>query len=95
MKEKVRSTILIGEMAERIARDWADATKCELANSLADAVERAHATAKSGEVVLFSPGTSSFDMFKSYADRGDQFRALVQALPAAASRSDAGAALPQ
>jgi UDP-N-acetylmuramoylalanine--D-glutamate ligase len=52
-----------------------------LASSLADAVERAHANAKPGEVVLFSPGTSSFDMFKSYADRGDQFRALVQALP--------------
>ncbi len=81
VKEKVRSTILIGEMAERIARDWNGAVKTELATSLADAVERAHATAKSGEVVLFSPGTSSFDMFKSYADRGDQFRALVQALP--------------
>jgi UDP-N-acetylmuramoylalanine--D-glutamate ligase len=81
VKEKVRSTILIGEMAERIARDWGDAVKTELATSLADAVERARATAKSGEVVLFSPGTSSFDMFKSYADRGDQFRALVQALP--------------
>ena len=81
VKEKVRSTILIGEMAERIARDWDGAVKTELATSLADAVERAHATAKSGEVVLFSPGTSSFDMFKSYADRGDQFRSLVQALP--------------
>ena len=81
VKEKVRATILIGEMAERIARDWDGAVKTELATSLADAVDRAHATAKSGEVVLFSPGTSSFDMFKSYADRGDQFRALVQALP--------------
>jgi len=81
VKEKVRSTILIGEMADRIARDWDGAVKTELAASLADAVDRAHATAKSGEVVLFSPGTSSFDMFKSYADRGDQFRALVQALP--------------
>jgi UDP-N-acetylmuramoylalanine--D-glutamate ligase len=81
VKEKVRSTILIGEMAERIARDWDGAVKTDLATSLADAVDRAHATAKSGEVVLFSPGTSSFDMFKSYADRGDQFRALVQALP--------------
>ena len=81
VKEKVRSTILIGEMAERIARDWKDIVKSERAASLADAVARAHATAKSGEVVLFSPGTSSFDMFKSYADRGDQFRALVQALP--------------
>jgi UDP-N-acetylmuramoylalanine--D-glutamate ligase len=81
VKEKVRSTILIGEMAERIARDWDGIVKSEIAHSLADAVERAHATAKSGEVVLFSPGTSSFDMFKSYADRGDQFRALVQAIP--------------
>ena len=81
VSEKVRATILIGEMAERIARDWKSAVPCEIANSLADAVERAHAIAKPGEVVLFSPGTSSFDMFKSYADRGDQFRALVHALP--------------
>ncbi|HJW39015.1 MAG TPA: UDP-N-acetylmuramoyl-L-alanine--D-glutamate ligase [Candidatus Udaeobacter sp.] len=81
VKEKVRSTILIGEMADSIRRSWGSAVECEIANSLADAVERAHARAKHGEVVLFSPGTSSFDMFKSYADRGDQFRALVQALP--------------
>ena len=81
VKEKVRSTILIGEMADSIRRSWRGAVECEIANSLADAVERAHASAKHGEMVLFSPGTSSFDMFKSYADRGDQFRALVQALP--------------
>jgi UDP-N-acetylmuramoylalanine--D-glutamate ligase len=81
VKEKAQSTILIGEIAESIRRSWSSAVECEIANSLADAVERAHASAKHGEVVLFSPGTSSFDMFKSYADRGDQFRALVQALP--------------
>jgi len=81
VKEKVKSIVLIGEMAERIARDWGGQMPCEIAGSLADAVERAHNAAKSGDVVLFSPGTSSFDMFKSYADRGDQFRALVHALP--------------
>jgi UDP-N-acetylmuramoylalanine--D-glutamate ligase len=81
VKEKVRSTILIGEMAENIRRSWDGAVESEIATSLADAVERAHARAKPGEMVLFSPGTSSFDMFKSYADRGDQFRALVRALP--------------
>jgi len=81
VKEKVRSTILIGEMAESISRSWNGAVECEIANSLANAVERAHAGARPGEVVLFSPGTSSFDMFKSYGDRGDQFRALVRALP--------------
>jgi UDP-N-acetylmuramoylalanine--D-glutamate ligase len=79
--EKVRATVLIGEMADRICRDWSGAVECQIAHSLADAVERAHRTAKPGETVLFSPGTSSFDMFKSYADRGDQFRALVHALP--------------
>ncbi len=79
--EKVRAVVLIGEMAERISRDWSGTVPCEIADSLADAVERAHALARPGETVLFSPGTSSFDMFKSYADRGDQFRALVQALP--------------
>jgi len=81
IEEKVKSTILIGEMAESIRRSWSGAARSDIANSLADAVERAHAVAGPGEVVLFSPGTSSFDMFKSYADRGDQFRALVQALP--------------
>jgi UDP-N-acetylmuramoylalanine--D-glutamate ligase len=81
VSEKARSVILIGEMATRICQDWQGALPCEIAVSLADAVERAHALAEAGEVVLFSPGTSSFDMFKSYADRGDQFRALVQALP--------------
>ncbi len=81
VKEKARSTILIGEMAESIRRSWSGAVHSEIANSLADAVERAHVVAKPGDVVLFSPGTSSFDMFKSYADRGDQFRTLVQALP--------------
>jgi UDP-N-acetylmuramoylalanine--D-glutamate ligase len=79
--EKVRAAVLMGEMAGRIEQDWKDAVPCEIAHSLADAVERARALAKPGEVVLFSPGTSSFDMFKSYADRGDQFRALVRALP--------------
>jgi UDP-N-acetylmuramoylalanine--D-glutamate ligase len=81
VKEKVKSTILIGEMAESISRSWAGAVESEIATSLVDAVERAHASAKPGEMVLFSPGTSSFDMFKSYVDRGDQFRALVRALP--------------
>ncbi len=78
---KVRRAILIGEISERVAQDWREATECELAPSLGAAVERAQALAHAGETVLFSPGTSSFDMFKSYADRGDQFRALVRGLP--------------
>jgi len=81
VKDKVKSAVLIGEMAESIRRSWAGVVKSEIATSLADAVERARSLATPGDVVLFSPGTSSFDMFKSYADRGDQFRKLVQTLP--------------
>jgi UDP-N-acetylmuramoylalanine--D-glutamate ligase len=81
VKKRVKAIVLIGEMAPTIAQNWAGAAKSEIASSLADAVDRAYATAKPGDVVLFSPGTSSFDMFKSYVDRGDQFRALVHALP--------------
>jgi UDP-N-acetylmuramoylalanine--D-glutamate ligase len=81
VKDKVKSAVLIGEMAENIRRSWDGAVKSEIATSLADAVERARDRAGAGDVVLFSPGTSSFDMFKSYADRGDQFRKLVQTLP--------------
>jgi len=72
---------LMGEMAESIRRSWDGAVKSEIATSLAEAVERARGRASAGDVILFSPGTSSFDMFKSYADRGDQFRKLVQTLP--------------
>lgn len=81
VSQKVRRAILIGEIAQRVGHDWREATECELASSLGAAVERAQAIAHAGETVLFSPGTSSFDMFKSYADRGDQFRALVRELP--------------
>jgi UDP-N-acetylmuramoylalanine--D-glutamate ligase len=43
-------------------------------------VQLARELAQPGDIVLLSPGTSSFDMFKNYADRGNQFRALVNAL---------------
>lgn len=77
---KARCVVLIGEMAARIAETWGAHVPCYQATSLAHAVELARAHALRGDVVLFSPGTSSFDMFKSYADRGDQFRARVEAL---------------
>ena len=77
---KSRSVVLIGEMAERIAGFWGSSVPCVRAATLAEAVTLARAQAQPGDVVLFSPGTSSFDMFRSYADRGDQFRTLVHHL---------------
>jgi UDP-N-acetylmuramoylalanine--D-glutamate ligase len=75
--ERVHDVVLIGEMRESIARDWAQAVPCHSADSLADAVAQARLLAKEGETVLFSPGTSSFDMFRSYEERGDFFKQLT------------------
>jgi UDP-N-acetylmuramoylalanine--D-glutamate ligase len=77
---KVKHAVLIGEMAERIHRTWHGVIPCSLAASLTEAVTIARSQAAAGDVVLFSPGTSSFDMFRNYADRGDQFRQIAQRL---------------
>ena len=50
-------------------------------DDLAAAVSHARRVAHPGDVVLFSPGFTSFGMFLNEFDRGDQFRALVQSLP--------------
>jgi len=77
---KAHDVVLIGEMSDRIFGFWNSSVPCVKVASLADSVSLAQQRAKPGDVVLFSPGTSSFDMFKNYADRGNQFRDLVQKL---------------
>ena len=76
----VRHAVLIGEMAERIASAWSGVVPCTQTASLEEAVEEALRVARPRERILFSPGTSSFDMFKNYAERGDVFRAIVNRL---------------
>jgi UDP-N-acetylmuramoylalanine--D-glutamate ligase len=77
--EKVEDVVLIGQMTEKLFETWHAVVPCVKAASLANAVDLSRQLAKSGDIVLFSPGCSSFDMFRDYEDRGDQFRALVQA----------------
>lgn len=48
--------------------------------SMKDAVDAASSMAENGQIVLLSPCCASFDLFKSYEDRGDQFKACVRAL---------------
>lgn len=79
VRERVRSAVLIGEMKDRIAGSWAG-TECHKAASLDDAVGIAHRLSQPGDVVLFSPGTSSFDMFRNYGERGNLFKDHTQNL---------------
>ena len=79
--QKCRCAVLLGEMAERIEHIWSKRVACvNVGRSLERAVHTARSSARPGDIVLFSPGTSSFDMFRNYADRGNQFRTLVQNL---------------
>ncbi|HUB66742.1 MAG TPA: UDP-N-acetylmuramoyl-L-alanine--D-glutamate ligase [Candidatus Methylacidiphilales bacterium] len=78
LREKVKAAVLIGQMTEKLTAAWSSAVPCHPATTLAAAVAQARALAVSGDVVLFSPGCSSYDMFKDFEDRGNQFRALVQ-----------------
>ena len=82
IRERVKGLILIGEAAARIQAAMGDFDRCRPAATLRDAVELAAREAQPGEVVLLSPACASFDMFADYQDRGRQFKALVQALPA-------------
>jgi UDP-N-acetylmuramoylalanine--D-glutamate ligase len=78
LREKVKAIVLIGQMTEKLFAAWNSAVPCFRATTLSDAVARTRQLATSGDVVLFSPGCSSFDMFKDFEDRGNQFRALVR-----------------
>ena len=77
----VKTAILIGEDAALIAAALEGKTTLCHASSLSDAVQQAQLQAQSQDVVVLSPACASFDMFKSYTDRGEQFVACVQALP--------------
>jgi UDP-N-acetylmuramoylalanine--D-glutamate ligase len=48
--------------------------------SMKEVVATAATTAQPGDVVILSPASASFDQYKSYADRGDQFIRAVKAL---------------
>ncbi|MEB3766793.1 UDP-N-acetylmuramoyl-L-alanine--D-glutamate ligase [Acinetobacter sp. MD2] len=76
----VKFAVLIGEDAELIEQAIAGTTTLYRADSLQQAVELCQQQSHLHDVVLLSPACASFDMFKGYVDRGNQFVACVQAL---------------
>ena len=76
----VRSVVLIGEDADKMEQAIDNVVQVTHAPSLAAAVSLAKNQAKPGDVVLLSPACASFDMFRDFNHRGDEFIATVKAL---------------
>ena len=80
LEEKAHSAIVFGEIAGALKETFSKAVPTEIVETLDEAVKLAQKSAKFGDVVLLSPGTSSFDQFAGYEARGDHFRELVHKL---------------
>ena len=85
--DNVSKLILMGETAEKINGVVNEELKAEnktlpiyRVKTVAEAVQKAYEIAKKGEVVLFSPASTSFDMFKNFEERGKTFKKEVNNL---------------
>jgi UDP-N-acetylmuramoylalanine--D-glutamate ligase len=77
VRRRVRVVVAIGEAADKIIHAFSGAAKTYKAYSMAEAVHIARDSSIPGDVVLLSPMCASFDMYKSYADRGVAFKKAV------------------
>ena len=82
MSEHCRAVVLLGEDASRLQQALLDTVPLIQVATLGEAVTEAAKLAQPGDAVLLSPACASFDMFKGYADRGEQFVTAVEALTA-------------
>lgn len=84
-QNNIKTVIVIGEIRNKLAKILSSVnfnTPVVITNAkdMKTIVELAKSYAKSGDIVLLSPGCASFDMFKDFYDRGDQFRDVVNSL---------------
>ena len=77
---RVRAVILIGRDAPEIRRLIEGRVSVAIAHGMTEAVARAHAAARPGDVVLLSPACASWDMYGDYRARGRHFRSEARAL---------------
>jgi UDP-N-acetylmuramoylalanine--D-glutamate ligase len=78
VREKVRTLICLGKENDKLKNAFGDVVQTiKETQSVQDLVRIALDEAQKGDIVLLSPACASFDLFKNYEDRGDQFRKAV------------------
>ena len=77
IKENVKKIISYGQASNKISIALRDAVELDQVFSLRDAVELCQKSAAPGDTILLSPGCASFDQFKNYEERGNEFKRLV------------------
>lgn len=80
LREKARACIVFGQIADQLYHGFSPAVTTQKASTVEECVVIARKLAHAGDIVLFSPGTSSFDMFSGYVERGQVFRDAVNHL---------------
>ena len=78
LQEKARVCVVFGQIADQLEETFSPVCKVVKVTTVQEAVAAAHQLAQRGDVVLFSPGTSSFDQFTGYVQRGECFRSAVK-----------------
>lgn len=78
--DRVQAVVAIGDAASEIEAVFGELVPTVRAGDLSDAVDKARSFATSGDVVLLSPGCTSFDAYGSYGERGDHFIDIVSQL---------------
>lgn len=80
LRARGRGLVVVGEAAARFEALATDGLPCTRAETMADAAQAAQALAQAGDLVILAPACSSFDQYRSYAERGDRFTEAVLAL---------------
>jgi UDP-N-acetylmuramoylalanine--D-glutamate ligase len=76
--DRIRAVVAIGESAETVVGIFAGRRPVQVAGSMDEAVAAARALARPKDTVLLSPGCASFDWYRSYRERGDDFRRALR-----------------
>jgi len=80
IKEKAKAVVLIGEAGDEIGENIPRGIKVFKTKNMMEAVRYSFKSATAGDVVLLSPGCASFDMYKNYEERGEDFKMCVKRL---------------